>query len=267
MHPILLYVGWACGLGHPAAPPPDTTAALPAKTVRYYDAADHSLSSAAGAAYRIETTFRDSTAGMQRVYYASGALKEIRPYAHVRRRVLHGPKTTWYESGRPHTREDYLGGVRHGELLVYYPDGQLRRRDLFVRGQRTAGACFDPAGQPVPYFEYSQKPVYSVGAGDDQAIARDLTRNGIYPEAVTRIEMDAQVAVQFVIDAQGKVQQVRALDARPHGFTAPVVDEAFKKLQAEAVWLVQHLKRFEPARLDGEPVATGYSLVIHFATR
>ena len=119
----------------------------------------------------------------------------------------------------------------------------------------------------MPYFDYLQKPRYSVGADDERAIVQDLTRNAIYPEAVARIGMDAQVAVRFLVDAQGRVQQVRALEARPHDFNSPVVDAAFKKLQAEAVWMVQHLKRFEPGRLDGEPVTSAMSVVVQFKVR
>ncbi|SHJ52384.1 protein TonB [Hymenobacter daecheongensis DSM 21074] len=225
------------------------------------------LPSAKNADYRVETIFRDSTAGMRRSYYASGKLKGVYPYAHIRRGILHGPKTTWYENGQQHTKQDYLAGARHGDLLVYYPDGQVRRHDVYVRGKRTQGACFGPDGRPVPYVEYLQPPIYSQGGGEVKALVQDLTRNARYPHRVAQLEMDARIVVTFIVDRQGKVQQVRALDAKPGTTAAPIVDEAFRLLQREAEWTVQHLKAFTPAKEDGEPVEYGYSVVVNFKTR
>ncbi|MCC2546221.1 energy transducer TonB [Hymenobacter sp. BT175] len=266
------YMAAFTGLSHaalaqaPDAAPTEQPAGLPAKRVEYIGADGSRPGAADESSYRVETTFRDSVAGMRRQFYPSGKLRSVHPYAHVRRRILHGPTTTWYESGQQHSRQDYWAGQRHGELLVYYPDHTLRRRYVFEHGKRKEGACFGPDGQPAPYFEYYQEPIYSENGGDIRAAVTAMMRKGIYPEVVRQIGMDATVLITFTINTNGIVEDVRALPAKPGTVLAPAVAEGLKRLQDEGVWLVKHFKTFSPARLDGQPIAVPYTLPIHFST-
>jgi protein TonB len=234
------------------------------KTVEYFDAKHNLLPTAAGADYRVETTRRDSVTGSVRAYYASGQLKSVDVYGNLRHKIRHGVQTTWYETGQLHTKEDYLAGQRHGDLLVYYADGKVRRQDQYVRGQRTAGTCFAADGQPVGYFEYFQPPVYSEGAGDTNAIIHAMVDKGIYPEWVTLVGMDARIVVHFVVNERGLVEQVRAEGWKPTRTYPQYVLDGFRRLQTEAEWNVAHLKRFEPARLDGQPVPFGLTVPLSF---
>ena len=234
------------------------------KITEYFDANHRALASATGATYRRETVRRDSVAGTVRQYDAAGKLQSVDSYGHLRLKIRHGVSTTWYANGQLHTREDYVAGQRHGELLVYYPDGTLRRRDQYERGTRTAGTCFGSAGEAVAYFEYWQPPVYSEGAGDLEAVAHAAVHKGVFPEVVAQLGMDAHVVVRFVVNEQGRVEQVRALPWQPqHTYPRHVLD-GFARLQQEAEWNVAHLKPFRPARRDGQPVAYEMSVPINF---
>ena len=237
---------------------------LPPKKVDYFDAHDRRLPSEAGAAYRLETVWRDSVAGTERAYYASGKLKSAAMFGHLRRRIRHGLQTTWYENGQQHTKEDYRLGRRDGELLVYYPDGTVRRHEYFAGGQPGKCECFGPDGQPTAYFPYFQPPVYSEGNGDVAAIVQSAIRRGNFPEVVAQMGMDARIQVRFTVSPQGKVEQVHALDWKPsQPYPRPVLD-AFQRLKQEAEWMVAHLKPFHPALLDGEPVADEMTVPIGF---
>ncbi|MDQ2770277.1 MAG: energy transducer TonB [Bacteroidota bacterium] len=239
-------------------------AVLPPKKTDYFDAHDHRLPSGAGAAYRLETVWRDSVAGSERAYFPSGKLKSVSMFGHLRQRFRHGLQTSWYENGQQHTKEDFRLGRRDGELLVYYPDGTLRRRELVAGGQPGKGECFGPDGQPVAYFPYFQPPVYSEGNGDVAAIVQSAIRRGNFPEVVAQMGMDARIRVQFTVSQEGRVEQVHALDWKPsQTYPRPVLD-AFQRLKQEAEWMVAHLKPFHPALLDGEPVAYEMTVPIGF---
>lgn len=243
---------------------PEAAGAPVAKTIEYFDARQRPLPSAEGASYRLETTRRDSLVGNVRKFDVAGKLQSITAYGHLRLKIRHGASTTWYASGQLHTKEDFRAGQRHGELLVYYPNATLRRREQYVRGTRTAGECFGPDGQPVTYFDYLQPPVYSEGAGDMQAVADAAVHKGVFPEVVAQMGMDAHIVVLFTVNAQGRVEQVHALPWKPeHTYPRSVLD-AFQRLQQEAEWNVAHLKPFRPALLDGEPVAYEMSVPINF---
>jgi protein TonB len=72
-----------------------------------------------------------------------------------------------------------------------------------------------------------------------------------YPEDAKKEKVQGVVIVQAVIDKDGTVSRVRAVK-RLH----PSLDEA--ALDAIRQW------RFEPALLEGEPVAVHYNLTINF---
>jgi protein TonB len=231
---------------------PAPAPAVPAKTTDYFNARREPLPSAENAHYRVETTYRDSVGGMVREYYPGGSLREMWLYAHVKKRLRHGTSTTWYEDGKPHTKQDFVAGKRHGELLVYYPGGQLRRRDQFQAGTRTAGACFGPDGQPVPYFEYEQMPVYQ---GGYEALLGDIARSLRYPGEALRRQVQGKVFVEFVVDASGKVENVH------------VTRGLSLETDTEAVRVVRQLRGFLPGRFDGEPVSVSFTVPISFAIR
>lgn len=221
------------------------------KTTQYYNQDYEELFSGDGAHYRVETTYRDSLGGaIQREYLANGVLREVRFYANVRQKMLHGPLTSWYESGKMHTKQDYIAGKRQGQLLVYYPDGKLRRRDVYVDDARTSGECFGPDGQPEAYFEYETMPVYK---GGQEGILRDIAQRLHYPVDALQRQITGKVFVKFVVTKTGTVDKVRVFKG-----VTPTLD-------AEAVRVVKTLRNFVPGRRDGEPVEVKYTLPITFS--
>ena len=249
---------------HAQQAPDEPLPGLLPKTTVYYNARHRQLPSAEGASYRLETTRRDSLVGNIRKYDAAGKLQSITPYGHLRLKIRHGAATTWYANGQLHTKEDFRAGQRHGNLLVYYPDATLRRREQYVRGTRTASECFGPDGQAVPYFDYLQPPVYPEGTGDMRAVAHAAVHKGVFPEVVAQMGMDAHILVRFMVNEQGKVEQVHAMPWKPkHTYPRHVLD-GFQRLQQEAEWNVAHLKTFQPALLDGQPVAYELTVPINF---
>ncbi len=71
--------------------------------------------------------------GISRLFYRSGA-----SYANLRFRddCKMGRQEYFYENGQPKTIEEYLNGRLHGESVLYWPNGCLKRRCYFDRGLR-----------------------------------------------------------------------------------------------------------------------------------
>lgn len=260
-----LLVAW--GLGGVARA--QTAPAFPQMTVAYLDADERPLPGPDSAAYRVETLRADSSRGVVRRYYAAGSLQAYTPYLDLGQGVVHGTRTTWYEDGRLCTKEEYLRGRRQGELLTYYPDGTLKRRDRFVADQNMLGACYGPDGRLVPYFPYDQPPLYPGGA---LVLCHDVTRHvrptatemhrfatsgpmmwesayGEGPGAILPVAPGAarwpvgQIDVVFTITEQGEVA-----DPYVAWSSAPWLNE---KVLAAVRGLT---KRFRPGQLDGQTV-------------
>ena len=240
-------------------------ASVPAPVSRFYTADYQPTTPADSTALCVETTYRDSLgAGLVRVYFPSGRLKQYIPYANVARSVRHGCLSTWYENGQMCSKEDFVNGQRHGELLTYYPNGTLRRREQYVNGRCGVGLCYSPAGFPVPYFTYEQLPLYP---GGEAQLLKELTkavrlnrqemaamRAGSYHyHDVAVLGWRRQVDVELAVTPEGRVARAR------------VVYSSAGFLNNAALRAVAQLKRqFIPGRRDGQALLSYLTVPVYY---
>lgn len=209
------------------------------------------LPSATGATYRRETEWRDSTAGEIRDYYLSnGQLQSREELEHVRLRRYHGVSEYFAKTGQLLTHAEFEHGNRTGELRLYYPNGQLKRRERFVAELHGTGECFAPDGKPIPFFEFEIMPRYSEGDGSQQAIIQAVGRNFRYPKDARRAGVQGRVLVAFAVTEQGKVADIQ------------IKESLFPSIDAEAMQAVQRLKSFTPGQQDGKAVKVSFTVPI-----
>ena len=88
--------------------------------------------------------------------------------------------------------------------------------------------------------------------GGEVALMKYLQQNIKYPVNAAKNNIDGRVIVQFVIEKDGSIGEVK------------VVRSVEEELDAEAVRVVKALPNFEPGRQDGEAVAVWYTLPVMF---
>ena len=233
--------------------------------VEYFDETGFRLPSEAGADYRTETTLRDSVGAAVREYYLpSGKLKAYTPYANLPRKQRHGTSSQYYESGQLREQVTYQAGKMMGDLVTYYPDGTLKRRDHHAPGQPVTGECFGADGQPRPYFGYQKMPVYTEGAGDQAAVVNAVMRNTRYPPEALRNRVYGKVKILFIVDKHGLVQHIRPDEKTNMELVPENLVPTYRLLQEAALAAVRQLKPFQPGQQDGEPVPVSYSVPVTF---
>ncbi|UOQ95974.1 TonB family protein [Hymenobacter sp. 5317J-9] len=242
----------------PTAPPTET---------KYYDANRHVLPTEVGAVEKRVTTYRDTLSATVRTYYLpSGKAKLFAPYADMRHALRHGTVSEFYESGQLRFQATYVAGKLVGDLLTYYPDGILKRRQHHQPNEAdptVTGECFGPDGKPVPFFPYEQMPVYPEGAGDKAAVARAVQMNTKYPSLALRYQVSGVVKVKFVVDRTGQVTSVEPVPPAENAVPAKLA-RAYQALQDAASDAVRQLKPFVPGKQDGEPVAVSFTVPVTF---
>lgn len=207
-----------------------------------------------GAGYQLRTdTLRAANgAGTVVRFFPNGQKQEEMPYSNLRKQELHGTQTRWFESGQVQASEQYANNQRHGQLLTYYPDGKLRRREEYVRGIQVKSECFTLGGQSAACVEYMQFPEYPGGLS---ALLRTISRTTQYPKDALKQGQNGLVRVRFVIGETGQVQQAQVVQS-----VAPLLD-------AEALRVVNALRGWTPGRLDGEAAPVVFTLPVTFAIR
>jgi protein TonB len=119
----------------------------------------------------------------------------------------------------------------------------------FLEGIDAAENLFAvPSGPPGP----STGPIQI--AGNVRAPQRVFSPDPIYPEEARLARIQGVVILQTIIDTLGKVNDIRVLKGLPSGLSEAAV-EAVSKWQ------------FNPATLDGKPVAVYYMVTITFSVQ
>ena len=217
--------------------------------VEYYDANDNKLPSADGAHHKAETTFVDSVGGVEKVFFPSGKIMRVTSYAHVKQQLRHGEATTWYGTGQLHSKDHYVAGKRQGELVVYFPNGRLKRRDIFKQDKLVNGQCFGIDGKKVKHFDYECMPTYPGGV---QALLNDIKSNLQYPSDALKAEVQGKVLVGFTVGKTGRIAN------------AHIIEGLSPSTNAEAIRVVQQLKQLKPALQDGEAASVNFSVPLNF---
>lgn len=241
-------------------------AGLLAPQVSFFTADSQLASPNDSTAFCAETTFRDSLSGVTRVYYPSGKLRQYVPFSNVYRRIMHGTLTTWYKDGQLCAKEGYLGGVRQGELLTYYPNGVLKRQEQYQNGRCGIGKCYGPSGEPVPYFVYEQLPLYP--GGEAQLLREIKKAMRLTSDELTAVRREAYGMQSLLQGGQRQVDVELALAPDGRVTSARVVRSTAGYLNAAALRAVAQLKRrFVPGRRDGQVMASFLTVPVSFTVQ
>ena len=117
------------------------------------------------------------------------------------------------------------------------------------RSVKAPGSAYDGA---VPYYQCDQRPVFLNSADPAQFLDKWVYQYLKYPEAALREGIQGQVMVQFIIDKDGKVTDVR------------VAKSVSEELDAEAVKVISASPKWKPGRKNGEKVRTSITLPVEF---
>jgi len=213
--------------------------------------------------------------GLVRVFHPSGHLKDYLPYADLAAGKLHGVATTWYDDGQLALQQTFLRGQRDGELVAYYPNGQLKRQTQYAQGYERLGQCFAPSGEPVAFFPYERPPLYP---GGQMQLIKEISRQvRQWQPGGALLLSQAEIHVSFQVGENGLVEnpQVtitnerfalmrvnsnisRSLQATLNEGLAPLITRVQRGLTTLA-------KPFYPGQRDGAAVRWQYRMTIPFS--
>jgi TonB family protein len=132
------------------------------------------------------------------------------------------------------------------------PKPQVRRRAPRPKAKRI------PIPDPTPD---DPEPIYDEDVNIQQVDFPDADVQGVltipeglYPEEARQARIQGVVILQTIIDTLGEVKNVRVLKGLPSGLTEAAIE-------AVTQW------RFNPATLEGEPVAVYYMVTITFSVQ
>ena len=116
-----------------------------------------------------------------------------------------------------------------------------------------AGEALEKLEGIQPYTSVEVKPTFN--GGDADAFVKYVQANLQYPQSALENNESGKVTVNFVVDANGKIQN------------AKVVKGVSAALDAEALRVINSAPAWTPAKQGGQNVPVTYSIPVTFAIR
>lgn len=144
--------------------------------------------------------------------------------------------------------------IRDGELIQYYPDGKVRRKEMYFKDVCLEGQLWSEDGSKLPFVPYYVKPEYQ---GGNMALAQKLASTLRYPSEAVKSRIQGVVVMQFTIDKEGYITQPEVVRS-----VHPLLDEA----ALNALKQIAKTKKpnWTPGKLEGENIRVRFTLPANF---
>lgn len=185
-------------------------------------------------------------------YYKSGQLKSEQKifYKNKVGQFIGGRIKEWYDNGQLRRNYFYKTTLNlDGEVLTYFKNGKLKRKDLYIDGQLKEGHLYSDDGIEVPHTNFIIRAEFP--GGNDKLITYVL-KNLKYPKSARKDQIEGTVQVKFMIEENGSISE------------AKVVKHIDDDLDAEALRVVNKMPKWSPYIIDGELMSTYFMLPVSF---
>lgn len=185
-------------------------------------------------------------------FYTNGIRKEINYYADKLQLERTGVSEEWYSNGQLKSHRTFNHNKLNDTVITYWINGQLKREDIFRKGELIKGTCYDINGNKIPHFDYEQMPKYP---GGDSEVFKDIYNTIEMPDVVKTELLKVKVIAKFSVDIEGFVSDIE------------IVLGSYPEVDKEVIRVLSSLKKWQPGLKDGEPVKVWYAVPITFQVR
>lgn len=149
-------------------------------------------------------------------------------------------------------KKEYLDGKLNGELIGYYPSGEIRRKEFYKKGKMISGKCFTKSGADTSYFPSFIFPTFK--GKDIKRSFRFFVEDQLkYPEFALACKISGLVIINFIINEKGNLSKIDIVKSDNH-----ILDQSAIEIIARSsdFWG----KGYE----EGEPSETNFIFPIRF---
>ncbi len=227
------------------------TMSLHAQDTLYFDQSGKKVNSAEKA-FRFEVRIADpdnpDCVSISK-FNSSGVKTSYVEYKSEKDQIIHGASKKWYDNGQLHRHKKYHEGELHGELLTYWADGTLRRRDNYEFGTLISGKVWDEKGVEMEYYDFQTEPEFPGGLPQLGVFLSQTLR---YPPGARRKSIEGTVVVGFIVERDGRINE------------ASIHKSVDRRLDEEALRVVKLIPAFIPGKVEGTPERFQFFLPIRF---
>jgi len=208
-------------------------------------------------------------------YYMNGQIQMTGTYLSSKKKKRTGLFTFYYENGNKESEYNYVKGKQIGKSQFWYENGNLKRienydskeqksgtwsyylengticaNEVYLDDQMESYTFYNEDGTEMEGdYPYEQNPEYQGGI---DKLYDFLSENLKYPEEARQNKITGKVRVQFVIEKDGSISDVKVAKSLD-----PLLD-------AEAIRVVKQMPNWIPGKQHNRPVRVRFTIPIVF---
>jgi TonB family protein len=166
-------------------------------------------------------------------------------------------KKFFYDNGNLHYEEFYkekinekMWGKQLDSLLSYHENGKLKRKEYYSEEMKDNNACYLTNGEPTEFKPFFTESTYP---GGENEMLNYLGENIKYPKKALGQNIQGTVYVEFIVCKDGEICEFN------------VVKGVEKEMDAEVVRVLKKMPKWIPAKSDGKPRRSYFTLPVQFA--
>lgn len=164
-------------------------------------------------------------------------------------RMFSGVDTFFFKNGHINYIIHYHDSKQNGELLSFYDNGKLRRKEYYQYDSLLSSSCYTIAGDDTACFPFRVNPEYPGGENERKAFIKN---NVNYPTEALEDDIEGSVIISFIVQEDGSYSSFRVIKS-PH----PILSQ-------EALRVAQMMPKWKPGLLDGEPAKMLMNMPVKF---
>ncbi|MFY8003851.1 MAG: hypothetical protein ACOVNR_03380, partial [Chitinophagaceae bacterium] len=138
----------------------------------YFDSKGKKITDITQAAlYRIAfSTGTDSLQKKYVFYTLNHRLYYEKNYSDYKKGVKNGLEKEWDTTGNYLKKVcNYINNQLNGSFYTYWPNGKIKRNDVYINNNWVSGQCYSSLGADTTYYAYEEAPTVSTQMGSLQA--------------------------------------------------------------------------------------------------
>ena len=154
-----------------------------------------------------------------------------------------------YKKNKLWTETNYINDTMHGNFAVYYPNGTLKRNEIYKKGVFINGLCYAQNGNDTTYFPFEIQPEFR---GGEKEMMKSFSYHMEYPKAAMDSKLEGKVIVRFCVDYDGSIMDATVISNTPDILNQSVLN------------CLKKIPKWNPGQIDGEPIRVYYTIPLVF---
>jgi TonB family protein len=184
--------------------------------------------------------------GIFKNYYQSGQLQSVEQYINNKK---NGKWIQYFESGIKDYESEYQNDNKTGVWIWYFDNGKIGAREKYKNNIRVKAKYWNKEGEKVEIKDAEYPPTFQGGGLEN--FKSWVAERVEYPEYLANSQIKGEVRIQFNINPQGEVDDVKIVQS----VYSMIDDIVYKVIKSSPKWI--------PGKLHNREFAYTYEISLY----